>query len=101
MTLDLEPKDMYHCHPYHFWESTHPWFTSPSGPIKYSILCPENAEVKCLLGVFQEQDLVNSHALSLRHRTENIISPTNLGGNNCYLTRDFVARLVSRCCREW
>ncbi len=31
-------KDMYHCHPNHFWKFSKLRLTSPSGPIRYSIL---------------------------------------------------------------
>ncbi len=36
--LDPESKDMYHCHPDHFFEISKLRLTSPSGPIRYSIL---------------------------------------------------------------
>ena len=38
LVLDPEPKDMYHCLHTIFWKFINPHLTSPSGPIRYSIL---------------------------------------------------------------
>ncbi len=49
--LDPESKDMYHCHPHHFWKFSKLRLTSPSGPIRYSILMN--------IGIFQYSVIID------------------------------------------